>query len=290
MKKICPKCGGKRFVAHQMQNFEVVVDGDNNWIENVEHCDSDPAYGPYICTTCRTEYKTLQDLEDASYYTHLKIVKVDYEKTLTLPKGTTMMNVEKVINDVVSSEAERYTYEDLQGVCAFKVYNENRSAGIDIIEGSMLITEDQGTYHIKILTDFQKDEMNHWLSLKALQEIKLHYGGTVEKFDEDLYVVRQGYPHLFRKSARFRILQRDKEMILLEVRDLNTAISMKLYLTAEEYEKSVVKYVTFEPEISGRYAEQDMKCLYFEKADKKTYPDFECWKADMLKSGVFEQI
>lgn len=37
------------------------------------------------------------------------------------------------------------------------------------------------------------------------------------------------------------------------------------------------------------YRKADDK-VYRNLVDKVEYPDFECWKADMLKSGVFEKM
>lgn len=52
------KCGGNRFVAHQRVYVDVVVDGDNYFLENCGK-DTDDAiyeaedpYGPYTCLKC----------------------------------------------------------------------------------------------------------------------------------------------------------------------------------------------------------------------------------------------
>lgn len=38
------------------------------------------------------------------------------------------------------------------------------------------------------------------------------------------------------------------------------------------------------------YRKADAYKVYRNLVDKVEYPDFECWKADMLKSGVFEKM
>jgi hypothetical protein len=50
-------------------------------------------------------------------------------------------------------------------------------------------------------------------------------------------------------------------------------------------------YVTYEEPLKGRvFGEKQIHEVYRDMADKTEYPDFETWKADMLKSGVFEKI
>lgn len=50
-------------------------------------------------------------------------------------------------------------------------------------------------------------------------------------------------------------------------------------------------YVTHEEPFKGRwFSECQMHEVYRDMADKVEYPDYECWKADMLKSGVFQRV
>ena len=52
-----------------------------------------------------------------------------------------------------------------------------------------------------------------------------------------------------------------------------------------------MKYITYEEPLKGKcFTEKQMHEVYRDLADKKEYPDVECWKADMLKSGVFEKF
>lgn len=50
------------------------------------------------------------------------------------------------------------------------------------------------------------------------------------------------------------------------------------------------KYVSYEPDIKGAYSEEEFLSLYEDMVDKTEYPDFDGWKWDMLRSGVFENI
>ena len=51
------------------------------------------------------------------------------------------------------------------------------------------------------------------------------------------------------------------------------------------------KYVSYEDGLSGfEYTESDMKKVYRFLVDMKEYPNYECWKQDMLKSGVFVRM
>ena len=52
-----------------------------------------------------------------------------------------------------------------------------------------------------------------------------------------------------------------------------------------------MKYITYEEPLKGKtFTEKQMHEVYRDLADKTEYPDFECWKTDMLKSGVFEEV
>ena len=59
----CKFCGGEHFFAHQQAYLDVIVDGENFFIEN------DPAgevqgktpYGPYTCVRCGAEYDELKE-------------------------------------------------------------------------------------------------------------------------------------------------------------------------------------------------------------------------------------
>lgn len=51
------------------------------------------------------------------------------------------------------------------------------------------------------------------------------------------------------------------------------------------------KYITYEEPFKGKtFTEKQMHKVYRNLVDKAEYPDFKCWKADMLKSGVFERV
>lgn len=52
-----------------------------------------------------------------------------------------------------------------------------------------------------------------------------------------------------------------------------------------------MKYITYEEPLKGKtFTENQMHEVYRDLADKTEYPDFECWKTDMVKSGVFEEV
>lgn len=142
MSKICPKCGGHRFKAYQMQRHEVIVDGDNNVLEDPslpDFVDCECPYGPYICTNCGTKYRDLNDIEKETTFSTLKIVKVGDEREFHLPDGSTRDNIEEVIKREVAHEANRYGNDEMSGYYAFRVYHTLRPDGIDSIEGSLFI-------------------------------------------------------------------------------------------------------------------------------------------------------
>ena len=52
-----------------------------------------------------------------------------------------------------------------------------------------------------------------------------------------------------------------------------------------------MKYITYEEPLKGKtFKEKQMHEVYRDLADKTEYPDFECWKTDMLKSGEFKEV
>ena len=52
-----------------------------------------------------------------------------------------------------------------------------------------------------------------------------------------------------------------------------------------------MKYITYEEPLKGKtFTEKQMHEVYRDSADRTEYPDFECWKTDMLKSGVFKEV
>ena len=52
-----------------------------------------------------------------------------------------------------------------------------------------------------------------------------------------------------------------------------------------------MKYITYEEPFKGEYfTEKQMRKIYRNVVDKTEYPDLECWKSDMLRSGVFEKF
>lgn len=54
-------CGCNKFIGHQLVRMDVVVDGNNNFEEQLEIYDSEKPYGPYICTNCGKEYDELKE-------------------------------------------------------------------------------------------------------------------------------------------------------------------------------------------------------------------------------------
>ncbi len=63
----CPKCGNDKFVGRQVCRVDIIVDGDNNFLDNLMSdkelvssiYDSETPYGPYTCTECGEEIEEL---------------------------------------------------------------------------------------------------------------------------------------------------------------------------------------------------------------------------------------
>jgi len=67
----CP-CGNARFHAHQRATLAVIVDGGNNWLENLDSDggplveDPEKPEGPFMCTECERVFESLDELDKAS--------------------------------------------------------------------------------------------------------------------------------------------------------------------------------------------------------------------------------
>nr|DAR97993.1 MAG TPA: hypothetical protein [Bacteriophage sp.] len=52
-----------------------------------------------------------------------------------------------------------------------------------------------------------------------------------------------------------------------------------------------MNYVTYEEPLKDKiFTENQLNKVYRDLTGKAEYPDFECWKTDMLKSGIFEKF
>ena len=52
-----------------------------------------------------------------------------------------------------------------------------------------------------------------------------------------------------------------------------------------------MKYITYEEPFKGKtFTENGMRKIYKNMVDKAEYSDYECWKIDMLRFGIFEKI
>ena len=59
----CPECGNTQFFAKQKCYHDIVVSGNNTFIDNVAVSDADTPYGPYQCTECDKEFDELTELK-----------------------------------------------------------------------------------------------------------------------------------------------------------------------------------------------------------------------------------
>ena len=65
------ECGSTEFRAHQIVRMDVIVDGDNQWEENLTQdaaasiYDAETPYGPYTCRNCGRVYNSLDELPDS---------------------------------------------------------------------------------------------------------------------------------------------------------------------------------------------------------------------------------
>ena len=56
------KCGGERFMAHQICRHDVVVNSEGGYLADHGIYDSETPYGPFTCLDCGAEYDELRPL------------------------------------------------------------------------------------------------------------------------------------------------------------------------------------------------------------------------------------
>ena len=67
------KCGGNKFTAHQRLYVDVVVDGDNYFVDNCASTleqsvyEAENPYGPYTCLKCEQVYDELPQVKFLYY-------------------------------------------------------------------------------------------------------------------------------------------------------------------------------------------------------------------------------
>jgi len=65
MSAACPKCGCRKFFAHQTVTADIIVNENNDFVENCSTTDdivaesAETPFGPYICHFCREQYDEL---------------------------------------------------------------------------------------------------------------------------------------------------------------------------------------------------------------------------------------
>jgi hypothetical protein len=55
----CPKCGGELFEANQHKTEKVIVNGNNDWISDLEDQECETPFGPFFCLKCEATYDNL---------------------------------------------------------------------------------------------------------------------------------------------------------------------------------------------------------------------------------------
>jgi predicted nucleic-acid-binding Zn-ribbon protein len=56
---VCTKCGHDKFYGHQVCYHDILVDGNENFLDDKGSEQSDKPYGPYQCENCGEEYEDL---------------------------------------------------------------------------------------------------------------------------------------------------------------------------------------------------------------------------------------
>jgi hypothetical protein len=101
--KICPKCGNDEFRANQTVHTNVIVDGNNIFLDDdpissdgtksIYHADN--PFGPYQCTECEEEYAELSEL----------VHEIDW-KSRAMDKTLELDDAVKLLKEVIQREVD----------------------------------------------------------------------------------------------------------------------------------------------------------------------------------------
>lgn len=290
MNKICPKCGGTRFYANQVQRCDVIVDGKNNWVENHGCYDAEDPFGPYTCVQCGKKFDSLDELSEEYLYAQLTLCSTDEMYYIRLPKGTTREKLKINITSAIRSFGEK---TKLNGYYCFRTYTEDEqnyygyNSKYDL-KGVILVTNKEGCdTDVRIFENPKGQESKVRISIPSLEAFRK--GRKISKIESDLYLIQSDYPYLCHAIVDGKVVKTGESPVI-EITDVNELIHFQIRLTKEEYDQALVLYAYYEEGVVQYFSEADAKRQYLDYINKKEYPNYECWIDDMLKSGVFERV
>ena len=236
--RVCPKCGGRRFFAHQVQRHDVIVDGDNNWIEQPPESsyDSESPYGPYVCEKCGAEYDSLDALAEEPFYQTLLFSNVSEDHSLEFEERVFRSNLQQKLSEAV----ERYAMdEDCHGYYCFKAY-----CGLvedsNTVKGCLYVKKTGSKVEVKVLEDPDENKGKEVLiSMKVLAKFKDLNIRKLED-DQELYIFETHYPYLFRETVKAEVLADHGKWIKLAVIDLTPMVTT-MTITKNQYTQALIQ-------------------------------------------------
>lgn len=284
----CPKCGCTVYTGTQERKHQVILYGNGVFIRDSGELHGDPIQGPYTCMQCGTEYGSLDDLTEEVGYDSLKVGNLVLAHSMGLPEGTVRANLEKTVETVLSDCLILEPEVLEEGFYCFRASSSTNEGDYPEVTGGIIVKKaEDGTATVHVLPDPNDNAYTCWISIKTLYGHNLRYGGSIEKGEDGIYILKQGYPFLLRSTSKARIISKSDDFCLLELVDLNEYIRARLYLSVEEYEKALVRYEAYDP--VGLYSEDDLKELYVSMvSDPKSLP-YDSWKESKLAEGTFKK-
>lgn len=286
MNKICPKCGGDRFYASQVQRCNVIVDGKNNWNENVGCYDADDPYGPYACVKCGKRFESLDELREEAVYTKLTLCSTDDLYYIGLPAGTTQEKLKGKIASAVSSFGEKTR---LNGYYCFRAYNDGSST--NDVKGAVLIDNEEDCDPVIEILENPGEQKKKRVRLSIRYLCWTCADHRITQIEPDLFLIKTSstYPHLCHAVEEADVFEAD-DCKIIEVSDVNPMIRFRLRIKEDEFEQARVIYACYEGEKVQYFSQMDAESQYLDNIDKREYPNYECWIDDMLRSGVLERV
>lgn len=282
MKK-CPKCGGTEFTASQVQKHRVIVNGNGKFIRNEEMMSNDPIAGPYVCNSCNAEYQRLDELIEESEYDHFHYSGKTERREI--------QNIRPVADGNFLSTLCDYfrTRED-----GYYTYSATSTDGEKERAGMIRVCKDP-------FGEKKVDIAEEWLdgydriSMNAASALVGSPFTSINSTMKGVYITQiieggcgfYAYP-------KIRIVKSGLD-VEVEIETINPFVTYRCILSVRHLADIVVRYKccdpdSYDPDSRILYSRSEMRETYQKKVDKSEYPDYECWLADMLKSGVFVKL
>ena len=291
MKK-CPKCGGAEFTASQVQKHWVIVDGDGKFIRNKETRSNDPITGPYICNSCNAEYQRLDELFDEPEYTGFTFFSCITGGSYPFEGPVSEKELMNALYDQAIKAGLPYGYF---------LFSAASDDGRSKRTGAIRVSKDPfGKKKIDLAEAWKEYDT---ISMPAASTYLNDYLNATRIDCKDgrlknLYSIRTGEcDYVFHAYPKARIIDNTMDIgVQIEIETLDPFVTYKCIINSSlAYEDLIIRYRccdpdSYDPDARILYSSCEMYETYRRKVDKHEYPNYDCWLADMLKSGVFVKL